>query len=126
MLQKIKLEQTYKEEVRQFKFAEKKLLVSYNLRPDLTKEKIVSVAKNQEKQRKRLIEGYKHYKNKLNRLIDVQKILQELARNGLFDLSGYRLIDREEKLTDKIEKYEKEVEETQQKNAKEKRKEHEL
>ncbi|WP_241161973.1 MULTISPECIES: hypothetical protein [unclassified Enterococcus] len=62
MLQKIKLEQTYKEEVRQFKFAEKKLLVSDNLRPDLTKEKIVSVAKNQEKQRERLIEGYKHMK----------------------------------------------------------------
>ncbi|HFU5912885.1 TPA: hypothetical protein ACH6KT_002702, partial [Enterococcus faecium] len=62
----------------------------------------------------------------LNRLIDVQEILQELDRNGLFDLSGYRLINREEKLTDKIEKYEKEVEETQQKNAKEKRKEHEI
>ncbi|MEX1447873.1 hypothetical protein [Enterococcus sp. C76] len=59
-------------------------------------------------------------------MIDVQEILQELDRNGLFDLSGYRLIDREEKLTDKIEKYEKEVEETQQKNAKEKRKEHEI
>ncbi|HBM6877215.1 TPA: relaxase, partial [Enterococcus faecium] len=126
MLQKIKLEQKYKEEVRQFKFAEKKLLASDNLRPDLTKEKIISVAKNQEKQRKRLIEGYKHYENKLNRLIDVQEILQELDRNGLFDLSGYRLIDREEKLTDKIEKYEKEVEETKQKNAKEKRKEHEI
>ncbi|MFS1350377.1 hypothetical protein ACLZX5_00400 [Enterococcus faecium] len=126
MLQKMKLEQKYKEEVRQFKFAEKKLLASDNLRPDLTKEKIISVAKNQEKQRKRLIEGYKHYENKLNRLIDVQEILQELDRNGLFDLSGYRLIDREEKLTDKIEKYEKEVEETQQKNAKEKRKEHEI
>ncbi|HFU5912905.1 TPA: relaxase, partial [Enterococcus faecium] len=37
MLQKIKLEQKYKEEVRQFKFAEKKLLASDNLRPDLTK-----------------------------------------------------------------------------------------
>ncbi|EME3594911.1 relaxase, partial [Enterococcus faecium] len=49
MLQKIKLEQKYKEEVRQFKFAEKKLLASDNLRPDLTKEKIISVAKNQEK-----------------------------------------------------------------------------
>ncbi|EMF0152764.1 hypothetical protein N8A33_002693 [Enterococcus hirae] len=108
------------------KFAEKKLLASDNLRPDLTKEKIVSVAKNQEKQRKRLIEGYKHYENKLNRLIDVQEILQELERNGLFDLRGYRVIDREEKLTDKIEKYEKEVEETQQKNAKEKRKEREI
>lgn len=46
--------------------------------------------------------------------------------NGLFDLSGYHLIDREEKLTDKIEKYEKEVEENQQKKAKEKRKEHEI
>ncbi|MHA4858219.1 hypothetical protein, partial [Enterococcus faecium] len=64
--------------------------------------------------------------NKLNRLIDVQEILQELDRNGLFELSGYRLIDREEKLTDKIEKYEKEGEETQQKNAKEKKKEHEI
>lgn len=126
MLQKIKLEQKYKEEVRQFKFAEQILLASDNLRPDLTKEKIVSMAKNQEKQRKRLIEGYKHYENKLNRLIDVQEILQELERNGLFDLRGYRVIDREEKLTDKIEKYEKEVEETQQKNAKEKRKEHEI
>lgn len=52
--------------------------------------------------------------------------MQELERNGLFDLRGYRVIDREEKLTDKIEKYEKEVEETQQKNAKEKRKEHEI
>ena len=61
-----------------------------------------------------------------NRLIDVQEILQELDRNGLFDLSGYHLIDREEKLTDKIEKYEKEVEENQQKKAKEKRKEHEI
>ena len=59
-------------------------------------------------------------------MIDVQEILQELERNGLFDLRGYRVIDREEKLTDKIEKYEKEVEETQQKNAKEKRKEHEI
>ncbi|HBM5450722.1 TPA: relaxase/mobilization nuclease domain-containing protein [Enterococcus faecium] len=126
MLQKIKLEQKYKEEVRQFKFAEKKLLASDNLRPDLTKEKIISVAKNQEKQRKRLIEGYKHYENKLNRLIDVQEILQELDRNGLFDLSGYRLINREEKLTDKIEKYEKEVEETQQKNSKDKSKEREI
>ncbi|WP_258079948.1 hypothetical protein [Enterococcus faecium] len=59
-------------------------------------------------------------------MIDVQEILQELDRNGLFDLSGYHLIDREEKLTDKIEKYEKEVEENQQKKAKEKRKEHEI
>ena len=67
----------------------------------------------------------KKYTN-LNRLIDVQEILQELERNGLFDLRGYHVIDREEKLTDKIEKYEKEVEETQQKNAKEKRKEHEI
>lgn len=126
MIQKIKLEQKYKEEVCQFKFAEKKLLASDNLRPDLTKEKIISVAKNQEKQRKRFIEVYKHYENKLNRLIDVQEILQELDRNGLFDLRGYRAIDREEKLTDKIKKYEKEVEETQQKNAKEKRKEYEI
>lgn len=31
---------------------------------------------------------------------------------------AYRVIDREEKLTDKIEKYEKEVEETQQKKCK--------
>ncbi|WP_353977011.1 hypothetical protein [Enterococcus faecium] len=52
----------------------------------------------------------KKYTN-LNRLIDVQEILQELERNGLFDLRGYRVIDREE---------------TQQKNAKEKRKEHEI
>ena len=61
-------------------------------------------------------------------MIDVQEILQELERNGLFDLRGYRVIDREEKLTGKIKKYEKEVEveKTQQKNAKEKRKEHEI
>ena len=61
MFQKIKLEQKYKEEVWKFKFVEKKLLGSDNLCPDLTKEKIVSMVKNQEKQRKRLIEGYKHY-----------------------------------------------------------------
>ncbi|WP_181042135.1 hypothetical protein [Enterococcus faecium] len=29
-------------------------------------------------------------------MIDVQEILQELERNGLFDLRGYRVIDREE------------------------------
>jgi hypothetical protein len=53
----------------------------------------------------------KKYTN-LNRLIDVQEILQELERNGLFDLRGYRVIDREET--------------QQKKNAKEKRKEHEI
>lgn len=88
---------------------QKKLLASDNLRPDLTKEKVITVAKNQEKEQKAIVEGYKFYESKLNKLLDIQEIIQELDYFGLVE--KYRPyfvdgIDREEKLTDKIDKYE--------------------
>lgn len=89
-----RLEKQYEKEIQQFRFAEKKLIATDNLRSDLTKEKIIEMAKNQTTQRKRLVESYKFYESKLDKIIAVQDTLDQLATQGIFD---FREIDREDK-----------------------------
>ena len=86
-LEKISMQKKYKNEIQQFRFAEKKLLATDNLRHDLTKEKIISMAKNQKTQRQRLVESYRFYEEKLDKLIAVQETIDSLSKQGIFDYS---------------------------------------
>lgn len=86
-LEKISMQKKYKNEIQQFRFAEKKLLATDNLRHDLTKEKIISMAKNQTTQRQRLVESYRFYEEKLDKLIAVQETIDSLSKQGIFDYS---------------------------------------
>lgn len=57
------------------------------MRHDLTKEKIISMAKNQKTQRQRLVESYRFYEEKLDKLIAVQETIDSLSKQGIFDYS---------------------------------------
>lgn len=109
-LEKSRLQKKYKEELKLFHLAEKKLIASDNLRPDLTKEKIISVAKNQEQQRKRLVDSYKFNEKKLNKLLGVQQLLHDLDKDDLFDQKEYQTIKQDEQLFDRLDRLEEQAE----------------
>ncbi|MGG5333790.1 relaxase/mobilization nuclease domain-containing protein [Enterococcus sp. AZ163] len=119
-LQKTKLEKQYESELRQFNLAEKKLTATNNLRTDMPKEKIIALAKNQEQQKKRLIDSFKYYEQQLEKLEDARLVLEEVTGDQL-EAAAYEYSEIES-LGDRLDELENEAkQENDEREVQEKR-----